>query len=180
LGFLGVGFGWAVGDLVVIEGQRGTVAGWLLLSFGIVYFLWGLKQGLIRKTHTHHHQHAHGIDHTHEADPPHASMHAYEHLSSRHQDRNGTPWWLFLIFVFGPCEPLIPVLMYPAVQKDVTTLMLVTLAFSVVTVATMMSVVTLAYKGLNWIRVDALERWTHALAGGSIALVAAGMVFFGW
>ena len=30
-----------------------------------------------------------------------------------------TPWVLFTIFIFGPCEPLIPILMYPAVTQGV-------------------------------------------------------------
>ena len=55
-----------------------------------------------------------------------------------------TPWILFAIFVFGPCEPLIPVLMYPAALQSVAGVLLVTSVFAVVTLATMLGVVLLA------------------------------------
>ncbi len=174
LGFLGIGLGWAVGELVHIEGVRGDVAGWLLLSFGILYLLWGLKQGLLGKPHSHHHQH---LDHSHAHDHTHDHEHIHEHAK---ESSVTTPWVLFLIFVFGPCEPLIPVLMYPAVQKDVSTLIFVVLAFGFITILTMMGIVSLAYKGLTFVKLKMLERWTHALAGGAITIVAAGMVFLGW
>lgn len=175
LGFLGIGFGWAVGELVAIEGIRGNVAGWLLLSFGVIYFVWGIKQGVLGKSHVHNHHHLKD-SHTHD------HSHTPEHLHS-HSPESGvatTPWVLFLIFVFGPCEPLIPVLMYPAVQKDVSTLLGVVVAFGLVTILTMMGIVTLAYRGLDLLQLKWLEQWTHALAGGAITVVASGMVFLGW
>jgi sulfite exporter TauE/SafE len=150
LGGLGIAFGWAIGDLISIEGQRGEVAGWLLLSFGVLYLIWGVKQGVVGHGHSHH-----------------------EHSKA-------TPWMLFLIFVFGPCEPLIPVLMYPAVQKDLWTLNVVVFSFALVTIVTMLTVVTGAYYGLGFLRQNVLQRWTHALAGGAITVVAMGMVVFGW
>lgn len=173
LGFLGLGFGWAVGELVSIEDQRGTMAGWLLLSFGLLYMLWGVRKGILGQTHTH------VIDgkivsHSHDEGP-------HESNESEHVDKHRvTPWMLFLIFVFGPCEPLIPILMYPAVQKDVWTLLGVVIAFAVSTLLTMVGVVWLAYRGLNFVKLGWLERWTHAFAGGAISMVAAGMVFLGW
>lgn len=173
LGFVGISFGWAVGELVSIEGQRGTIASWLLLSFGVLYTLWGLRKGFLGHTHSHiingkiiSHSHEKGLDEKNEQD----------HL----EKHNTTPWMLFLIFVFGPCEPLIPILMYPAIQKDLWTLVAVVVAFSLATLLTMVSVVALAYRGLSFLKLDALERWTHALAGGAISIVAAGMVFLGW
>ena len=38
---------------------------------------------------------------------------------------------LFTIFVFGPCEPLIPILMYPAAKSSVAGMLLVAGVFSV-------------------------------------------------
>lgn len=163
IGFLGIGLGWAVGELVTIESYRGEIAGWLMLSIGILYFIWGLRQGIVGKIHHHSHENNHDISHNH------------NHLPTQSM----TPWILFLIFVFGPCEPLIPVLMYPAVQKNIWMLIFVVLAFAASTLITMLSVVTIASKGLNLVKFNFLERWTHAFAGGSITIVAAGMVFFG-
>lgn len=177
LGFLGIGMGWAVGELVSIEDQRGTIAGWLLLSLGVLYTVWGIKKALFGRPHSHVHSHG-GLMHTHSHD--HASDH--QHVSDHVQldSSSTTPWMLFLIFVFGPCEPLIPVLMYPAVQQDVGSLIGVVLAFSLATIGTMLTVVSLAYRGLDFLKLNLLERWSHALAGGAITVVAAGMVFLGW
>ena len=46
LGLVGIGLGLAVGRLEVIEGVRGDIAAWLLISFGLVYTIWGLRQAL--------------------------------------------------------------------------------------------------------------------------------------
>lgn len=173
LGFLGIGFGWAVGELVAIEDQRGTIAGWLLLSLGVLYTLWGIKRAILGKSHSHSHAHG-GISHVY--DHHHDHGHFHEHQESS----NTTPWVLFLIFVFGPCEPLIPVLMYPAVQKDLWTLAAVVSVFAIVTIATMLGAVVLAFKGLSFVKVESLQRWSHALAGGAMTVVAVGMVFLGW
>ncbi|KHE93351.1 MAG: hypothetical protein K8F52_18855 [Candidatus Scalindua rubra] len=48
-------------------------------------------------------------------------------------------WRLFTIIVFGPCVPLIPLLIYPAAEN--IALVLVTSLFGVVTIATMLSIV---------------------------------------
>jgi len=56
-----------------------------------------------------------------------------------------TPWALFTIFVFGPCEPLIPILMYPAATKSgFFGVLMVVLVFGSVTVATMLAAVLIA------------------------------------
>lgn len=159
LGGLGISFGWMIGELVAVESHRGEIAGWLLLSFGILYFVWGLKKGIRGGTHHHH---------------------FYESSAESKKASSTTPWMLFLIFIFGPCEPLIPVLMYPAVQKDTLTLLMVVVVFAIVTLSTMATIVLVGYQGLSFVKLHVLERWTHALAGGAISIVAAGMVFAGW
>ncbi len=49
-----------------------------------------------------------------------------------------TPWVLFVIFLLGPCEALIPLLMFPAATESWATLFLVTGTFGLATVATML------------------------------------------
>jgi hypothetical protein len=49
----------------------------------------------------------------------------------------------------------------------------------VVTIGTMLIMVLLTIKGLNFIPLKKIERYTHALAGFTILLCGAGMVFFG-
>ena len=90
-----------------------------------------------------------------------------------------TPWALFVIFVLGPCEPLIPVLMYPASQHSLWGTVAVVLAFSAATIATMVTVVYLASRGLERLPLDAAERYSHALAGAALSLCGLGIVFLG-
>ena len=81
-----------------------------------------------------------------------------------------TPWILFLIFVLGPCEPLIPILMYPAAEMSYLGLVAVTATFAVVTIATMLAVVFAVNYGVSFVKVSKLERYTHVIAGATIAL----------
>jgi len=80
---------------------------------------------------------------------------------------------LFLIFIFGPCEALIPVLMYPAAEGSWLGVALVVAVFGLATVATMLVTVTVGYLGISQLPLGRLERFSHALAG--LALVACGL-----
>jgi nickel/cobalt transporter (NicO) family protein len=121
-------------------------------------------RNLIKKrNHSHSHYHIGGENHSH--DHNHHNEHTHIHDS---ETRKTTPWILFLIFVFGPCEPLIPLLMYPAAKNNFTGAILVSLLFSVVTITTMMSIV-LAFKlGINQINLKPLEKYSHLIAGTMI------------
>jgi nickel/cobalt exporter len=170
LGALGIGFGWAVGSLAWFEDARSGMAGWLLLGFGLAYLTWGLRQALRNRPHKHLHAHADNLVHAHTHD--HAGSHVHVHSASTEQQtvRQLTPWILFIIFVFGPCEALIPILMYPAAEGQWWWVGLVALVFGVVTVATMLVLVTLGYLGLAQKSLGHFERYSNALAG--LALVA--------
>ena len=112
LGLIGVSVGIAVKKLEVVEGFRGSIAAWLLIGFGLVYAVWGLRRAFRNKPHEHEHSHfgqeLHTHTHIHEED--HTHVHNHKAAASI------APWTLFVIFVFGPCEVLIPVLMYPAAE----------------------------------------------------------------
>jgi len=175
IGLVGIGLGAAVSRVIPIEEYRGQTAAWLLLVFGLLYMVWGLRQALAGRPHSHSHRHEDGGGHAHE----------HEHLAAAHAhvherpQANITPWVLFTIFVFGPCEPLIPLLMYPAATQSLWGLGLVTATFSVATISTMLATVALGYKGLSLVRLGWMDRYTHALAGGSIFACGAAIVFLG-
>jgi len=176
LGFLGIGLGWAVGSLVHVESIRGSVAGWLLLGFGLAYTAWGVRQGIRNRPHSHVHAHADGTLHQHPHG--HAGEHAHPHdqraLESR-QIRQAFlrrwlgPWTLFVVFVLGPCEPLIPILMYPAAAHDWWGVTAVAGVFALTTITTMLLVVTTGAIGLARLPGRSFERWSHALAGAALA-----------
>ncbi len=90
-----------------------------------------------------------------------------------------TPWILFTIFVFGPCEPLIPILMYPAAKSSIGGMLLVAGVFASVTLVTMLAVVMAGAWGLGFAGLGRLERFTHALAGGTICLSGLAIQFMG-
>ena len=82
--------------------------------------------------------------------------------------RSMTPWLLFTIFVFGPCEPLIPLLMVPAAKTNRLGVLLVTLVFGIVTLAAMTAMVIGGCLGLSKVSFARAERYGHALAGAAI------------
>jgi len=165
LGLIGIALGLAVMKLETFEAMRGSLAAWALIAFGFLYAAWGIQRAVRRRPHSHVHlegsgapvhRHAHDGDHTHETDA---------------DVRVGlTPWMLFIIFVLGPCEPLIPLLMYPAARHSLIGTVLVAAVFSAVTIGTMLGIVLVSSWGISFARLGRFERWTHALAGGAICL----------
>ncbi len=175
LGFIGIAFGMVLARLTAIESVRGDLAAWALLAFGLVYFAWGWRRAVRSRTHAHGHVHTDGASHEHFHE--HRACHVHVHPAPGRSSL--TPWVLFTVFVFGPCEPLIPLLMYPAAKDSLAGTALVAGVFSVVTIGTMLTVVTLASMGLTRLPTRAPERYAHALAGGAIALCGAGILFLG-
>lgn len=177
LGLIGVAAGLALRELNIIEGFRGDLAAWALLSFGIAYMIWGARRAYKNRPHSHWHTHADG--HAHEHEHTHASEHA--HIHAEQSRRALTPWALFLVFAFGPCEALIPVLMYPAAASNMAGLIFVTSVFGVVTIATMLSLVMVGRWGLGAMSASGsgtavLSRHAHTLAGAAISVCAALML----
>ena len=158
IGTIGIAAGSALGKLEAIESLRGDIASYALIGFGAIYGLWGIWRG--RKGHGH------------------------IHLSGgRHLDatsaRSVTFWTLFVIFVLGPCEPLIPLLMFPAVSHSWYVLIMVAGLFSVTTILTMTGMVYAGIKGVTAIKTDFIERYVHAIAGGIIAFSGMAIKLFG-
>jgi nickel/cobalt exporter len=176
LGFIGIALGIAVTKLEIVESFRGNLAAWALIAFGLVYFVWGVRRAWTSKPHEHPHFHADGDGHTHEH--VHNKEHVHVHVDEIEKG-NITPWVLFTIFVLGPCEPLIPILMYPAAKENFGGLLLVAAVFGVVTILTMLGIVTVSTLGLSRLPLKKMERYTHALAGGSICLCGLAIQFLG-
>lgn len=175
LGFIGIAFGVAVHKLVKIESFRGNIAAWLLIALGLVYFIWGLRRAIRNKPH----QHLHVHDSISEHDHSHVHTDEHLHVHAREGTVNLTPWILFTIFVFGPCEPLIPILMYPAAHSSLIGVVLVTCVFGGITISTMLGIVLLASMGVNLIPMEKFERYSHAAAGAAIFLCGLCIQFLG-
>lgn len=176
LGMIGVVFGIAVKDLLKIESVRGGLAAWLLVSFGFVYMIWGIFRSRKDQPHRHYHIHNGGISHVH----LHNHEQEHEHIHRSEKAVNLTPWVLFTIFALGPCEVLIPLLMYPAAENNYMGVAAVAGIFSVVTISTMIGVVLLLSFGIKKIRLGFLEKYVHVLAGAAVFLSGCAIVFLNW
>jgi sulfite exporter TauE/SafE len=147
----------------------GDIAGWLLTGFGFAYLVWGIRAALRNRPHTHLHAHADGTVHAH----THTHDDEHMHVHAEAANQSATPWALFIIFVFGPCEPLIPLLMYPAAAQSLWSVALVSLVFGAATIVTMIAAVLIGCSGVRLLAWRGLERYTHAFAGA--ALMACGL-----
>lgn len=173
LGISGIALGIGLHKLEAIESQRGEIVGWLLIVFGLAYSLYGVYKYLKNG------------GHTHLPDfliPP--KIREYQHLSynenSNKDNTKLTPWVLFLIFVFGPCEVLIPLLIFPAAEFNTIGIASVSIVFGLATILTMMTVVLLGYKGTSMFKMKKGEKYLHLVAGLIILIAGIGMTFLGW
>jgi hypothetical protein len=171
LGLVGVALGLAVSRLEGLAELRGTIAAWMLIVFGLAYAIWGMLFASRRRAH--HHAHCHLGD----AIGSHASSHAQRSGIPEHNTTRITPWVMFTIFLFGPCEPLIPLLMYPTATDNLWGLGIVTSVFLLATLATMTAMVLLLVGGSTLVHFSSLERYGHAVAGGLVLMCGIGMAF---
>lgn len=172
LGLGGAAIGWSLSKLSWLESVRGGLAGWVLLGFGAAYATWGLFRARQDRAHKHFDLHADG------------SMYVYEHkhgAAMTQQERHKvTPWVMFLIFLLGPCEPMIPLLYFPAAKNSWTGMTLLVVVYTICTLATMILMVTAGFYGFSLLKTEKLERYMHAIGGLTVLLCGAGMVFMGW
>jgi nickel/cobalt transporter (NicO) family protein len=145
LGIVGLTVGGMVFGAEAIDALRGDVASWMLIGFGAAL----LARGLLRAARGHLHAH----------EPPADAA---------------TPWMLFLIFVFGPSEPLVPLLMVPASRSGPAAVAGVVAAFAVATVVTMLGSVFAIRYGATFVPGPRLGRFEQAAAG--LALLACGVL----
>jgi len=69
--------------------------------------------------------------------------------------------------------------MYPAARHNLFGVALVTAAFGLTTILTMLSLISLASWGLSFFSLGRLERYAHALAGAMIFVSGLSVQFLG-
>ena len=194
LGLGGIALGVAVSHLTHVETMRGSLAAWALIVVGTVYGAWGLHRALRGERHVHGPRPAAGDDagllhaHPHDGHHHHGHSHAHDQAPARGQTPPGapaswrslTPWVLFVVFVLGPCEPLIPLVMVPAAAGSWVGVAVASLAFSAATIVAMVAAVAVARFGIDLVPLGRLERYTHALAGLTILVSGLGIQLLGW
>jgi len=171
LGGVGLAIGLGVAHVSGAEELRGGVAAWALVAFGVAYGAWGVRQAVRRHEGLEPHEH-HGHVHLHRH-----GDHGHEHAAA--SGSRTTFWALFIVFVLGPCEPLIPLFVLPASRGRWDLALLTGAVFSLVTVATMIAAVAAMLAGVERLPLARLERWSHALAGAVIAASGLAVIFLG-
>ncbi len=164
IGCVGIALGLGLFRLEKIETFRGDIAGWLLIAGGLIYLAWGVRHAIRRKPHTHAHVHADGTLHTHE----HSHVTSHAHIHSTGEKKSRAPLLLFTIFILGPCEPLIPLLMYPASKAHIFDVILVASIYAIATLVTMLTTITACLHVVSFARLDRFERFGPAIAGAVV------------
>jgi nickel/cobalt exporter len=144
-------------ELVSQLGRRlESWAGLLLVAFGLVYALWGLKRAAGARLHGHVHRH---YDHVHDA-----SL--------------ATPWTLFLLACADPCVAVMPLIVVAA-PLGAGAVAGVAVLYEIATIGTMTSLVLLAWRGATALRARWVDRYGDAAAGGIIAVLGVVLVAAG-
>lgn len=172
LGLGGAALGWSVAKISWLENVRGGIAGWLMFCFGLAYFIYGLIRAGQNRSHKHFDTYDNGdiyvFEHNHNDVIP---------VRKRHKV---TPWVMFLIFLLGPCEPMIPLLYFPAAKSSWDGMLTLIGVYTTVTLITMSSMVVMGYYGISAFKTEKLERYMHAIGGFAILVCGSGMVFMEW
>jgi nickel/cobalt exporter len=125
-----------------------SVAGLLLIGFGIAYAIWGLRRSVAGRLHGHSHAH---YDHVHDA-------------------QRRTSLTLFLLFSADPCVAVMP-LMFAAAPLGTLKTLAVVLAYEASTIGTMVLLVLPAHAGAQRLRSPRLDRFSDVIAGAAIVVV---------
>jgi hypothetical protein len=171
LGLGGAAIGWSLSSIGWMENIRGGLAGWCLVGFGLIYAAWGIIRIKRNKTHKH-------------FDVGEEGIYVYEHnhgeFVSPSERHVVTPWVMFIVFVLGPCEPMIPLLYFPAAKASWWAMAVLIIVYTVFTLATMVGMVLMGYHGLAFLKVEKLQKYMHAFGGVTICICGVGMVFLNW
>lgn len=143
----------ALGLLALISGtaivesfgaRSASVAGVLLVGFGLAYALWGMRHWLHRKLHGHDHAHA------------------------RSDASSTTVWALFAIYCADPCIAVIPII-FAAAPLSLPSTIAIVAVYEAATIATMVGLTLAARAGATVLRGRWFERYGDSAAGALIA-----------
>ncbi len=120
---------------------------YLMIAFGVVYMIWGLRRDPLSVLHPHRHAHGH-----------------HDH------DHGLTEWSLFVLFSADPCVAVMPMIM-AAAPSGWSGVAAVIVGYEIATLGTMVALVSAAHAGARTLRAPWLDRYGDAAAGGLIAVM---------
>ena len=151
--------GLAFFNIETVQSVRGDFAGWFLLLFGVIYFVWGVRWVIRKKQ---------------------LKQNPEDVESQASTFSRCTPFALFIFFILGPCDPLIPLMSLGTENTEVFSSILVVSAFCGTTVLTMLFCVMLFYYGISHFSFFMkLEDYMHAATGLIIFLCGSAIQFLG-
>lgn len=133
--------------VAALGAKVGSIAGLLMIGFGVAYALWSARHVIARRLHGHDHQH---FDHVH--DPSQMST-----------------WALFAIYCADPCIAVIPIV-FAAAPLSVPATIAIVAVYELATMTTMAGLVLVSRAGASVVRGRWVERHGDTAAGGLIAV----------
>ncbi len=144
-----------------LELSRGELAGWLLIVFGILYIIFSIKK-INRKLLN--------LDKSSDI-----KGNTIANLIRSHPK---SYFFIILIFVLGPCEPLIPLMLYPHKSSETFLWIISIFLFSFTTIITMLIAVFIGRKILTLIKNPKFSNSLPTITGAIIALCGIAVTFF--
>ncbi len=160
--------GLAFFNLETVQSLRANFAGWFLLIFGAIYFIWGMNWAIRER------RIVKG-----------GKKYDDQRISPIDKPRTPniarcTPFALFLFFILGPCEPLIPLMSLGSESTEFYSSLLVVTAFCGTTILTMLICVMFFYYGFSRFSFFLkFENYMHAATGLILFLCGSSIQFFG-
>jgi hypothetical protein len=152
---LAIQFGLKATGLIGIESARGQMAGWILLISGLLYMLWTFRKSARR-------------------------IEKKEKLTQPNQTSKGLLFWtLLVVFVIGPCEPLIPILFLSSANITAGHIAILAGTFTLTTLLTMGLAVGILHVGIDKIKINLTPKIAHALVGATISFCGVAILFLG-
>lgn len=127
---------------------RSSIVGWLFISFGLIYLLISIKKSLKDK-------------------------YKIEYLINKKTIYT----MLFTVFLVGPCEPLIPIVLLPSLQGNTNLIIISVLTFSITTIFTMILSVAISLQGINMVFKAIPVRLMNIIAGLILIFCGSGILF---
>jgi nickel/cobalt exporter len=137
--------------------RLGAIAPLLLIAFGTLYAMWGMRRAIPPRLHGHPHAH-------------------YDHL---HDPSRASAWSLCVLLSADPCVAVAP-LIFAAAPLGWTRTLAIVLLYEAATLATMIAFVLPARAGSRVLRAPWLDRYGDAAAGGMIAVTGIAVFALGW
>jgi nickel/cobalt transporter (NicO) family protein len=149
--------------------QMVSVAGLLLIGFGVAYAIWGLRGALAHRLHGHH-----GLEDGH-----HHHHHRHDHYDHVHDASQVSTWSLFLIYCADPCVAVIPIL-FAAAPLTIAPTISIVVAYEIATVGAMVVLVALAHSGAQMFKSKWVERYGDSAAGALIVATGVLVAVLDW